>query len=173
MKKLIEACDNSPRKLIQMCNRMVHLHISRSREILLDNIDLLDALGEVLQQKEIESIRSSALIHDAQKEAEGVRSRGLYLDDGGHVWVDGTPIEPPLTHLEFLLLRNLYNKSPTIVPTLNLIETIWPGGSSGDEQNLRKLIGRLRTRLEPDLKGSNSRFIKNSKGRGYWLNLDS
>ena len=174
LRKLIEASENSPRKLIQMCDRMIHLHVNRSRETFLENADLLDTLGEVIQQKVIESIRPfGSTSSSSDQETAGIPPKGLYLNDGGHVWIDGKPIDPPLTDLEFQLLRTLYKKTPNIVPTINMIEAIWPGGIGGDDQNLRKLIGRLRKRLEPNASIAEARFIRNSKGRGYWLHLDT
>jgi len=173
VKKMIEACENSPRKLIQLCDQMIHLHVSRSQDTLLDNADLTNAISEMIQQKEVETAQASIAHGHRSNEEEEIREKGLYLDDSGHVWVDGKPIDPPLTDLEFQLLRNLYIKSPNIVPTMNLIDAIWPSRLGGDDQNLRKLIGRLRKRLETNSPGSESRFIRNSKGRGYWLNLDS
>ncbi len=41
-----------------------------------------------------------------------------------------------------------------------------------EEQNLRKLITRLRQRLEPKAQEGTWRFIRNVRGRGYWLNKD-
>ncbi|HET91011.1 MAG TPA: winged helix family transcriptional regulator, partial [Chloroflexi bacterium] len=105
-------------------------------------------------------------------------ARGLYLDEGGHAWVDGQPLTPPLSELEFRLLRALYRQSPEIVPHDALIEAVWPSSAwmsdqssphDSDEQNLRKLIGRLRERLEPGRSGRAWRFVKNVRGRGYWL----
>jgi DNA-binding winged helix-turn-helix (wHTH) protein len=103
---------------------------------------------------------------------------GLYLDDKGHVWVDGEPVTPPLSELEFRLLKALSHQAPEIVPHIALIEIVWPSSmwsdsnrKAYDEQNLRKLIARLRDRLEPGVQGNRSRFIKNVRGRGYWLKV--
>jgi hypothetical protein len=173
MKKLIDACDFSPRKLIQLCERMIHLHVSRSRETLLENEDLLDATAEVMHQKELDSVLPVNAVTPTGVAGEMMRKSGLYLDDGGHVWVDGVPIDPPLSELEFQLLKILYKKAPNIVPTNSILEVIYPGGLGGDDQNLRKLIGRLRKDLEPEKTGVESRFIRNSKGRGYFLIPDA
>jgi DNA-binding winged helix-turn-helix (wHTH) protein len=104
--------------------------------------------------------------------------QGLYLDEKGHVWIDGEPLTPPLSKQEFQLLQMLYQQAPEIVPHEALIEEVWPTSawmsdqdeqepSSMDEQNLRKLVGRLRQRLP----GKRSQYVKNVRGRGYWLKV--
>jgi DNA-binding winged helix-turn-helix (wHTH) protein len=170
--QLIKVCENSPRKLIQLCDRLVHVHVRRTQETLLTNEDLQEVIGETIQQKDIEIAHQSGVNERPANESDEVfPANGLYLNEGGHVWIDGKPVDPPLTDLEFQLLLTLYKRSPNIVETAKMIETIWPGGG-GDDQNLRKLIGRLRKRLEPSGITAEARYIRNSKGRGYWLNLN-
>ena len=106
----------------------------------------------------------------------------MFLDDGGHVWVDAQPVTPPLTHLEFRLLQALYRVAPEIISQDELITQIWKTSGwtpnwdaqeslrAADAQSLRKLIARLRQRLEPDVTDGAWRFVHNARGRGYWLN---
>jgi len=98
----------------------------------------------------------------------------LYLSPHGHVWIDGEQMAEPLPELEFLLLKTLYDHPQQIISPEDLIRKIWRPSEEAntmdvDEQNLRKLIARLRERLEPQNKGKESRFIKNARGRGYFL----
>jgi DNA-binding winged helix-turn-helix (wHTH) protein len=103
-------------------------------------------------------------------------NQGLLLDDGGHVWVDGHPLNPPLSNLEFRLLEVLYRAAPEIVSQNDLIAAVWDTSwasedalSSADETNLRKLVARLRRRLETRTTDSSRQFVRNAHGRGYWL----
>jgi DNA-binding response OmpR family regulator len=60
-----------------------------------------------------------------------------------------------------------------------MIAAVWREAASSpddalhatDEQNVRKLIARIRARLEPDATPGTWRFIRNARGRGYWLSL--
>ncbi len=100
---------------------------------------------------------------------------GLFMDaESGHVWIDSQQLLPPLTEQEYGLLHILYAHAPEIVSCEALIRSIWPEDRSviGDEQNLRKLISRLRRRLEPRVNDNQWRFIRSIRGRGYWLNRD-
>ena len=100
---------------------------------------------------------------------------GLYVDlASGHVWIDRQLVLPPLTGQEFALLRLLYVSAPEIVSCETLIRSLWPDDRAvvGDEQSLRKLVSRLRRRLEP-ARGGDWRFVRCKRGRGYWLNLES
>ena len=97
---------------------------------------------------------------------------GLVVDVlGGQVYIDRQPLDPPLTAQEFELLRVLYLNAPEIVEQEALIKAIWPvdADTLGDEQNLRKLVSRLRQRLEPDAQGRAWQFVKSARGRGYYL----
>ena len=101
---------------------------------------------------------------------------GIHLDDSGHVWVDGKRLSPALTQQEFHLLRALYVRSPNIMTHEELIDIIWPeseweSGEIHDEQNLRKLVSRVRKRLEPEVSSGRSQFLRSVRGRGYWLNI--
>jgi DNA-binding winged helix-turn-helix (wHTH) protein len=80
-------------------------------------------------------------------------------------------LDPPLSNQLFLLLSALYKHAPEIVSNVELMDAVWPPHlGTGDDQNLRKLVTRLRERIEPNIK--EPRFIQNIKGRGYWLKLD-
>ncbi len=193
MDRMIRACEGSPRRLLRLCRALIHHHVQHAKETntLITHKDLVGALQEFEHQMDVEHAPKRS---EAMPAADGGRAtesttppseppaRGLYIDTGGHVWVDGRPLAPPLPALEFRLLKILYQHAPNIVPHQALIEAVWPpavwmssdhpDAHRSDEQNLRKLIGRLRERLEPESSGRESRFVKNVRGRGYWLCKD-
>ncbi len=194
MERMIRACKGSPRHLLRLCQALIHHHVRHANETnaLITHADLVDTLREFEYRTEVEHTptkRSETVptvdkgpITESTMSPSKPPERGLYIDAGGHVWVDGHPLTPPLPDLEFRLLNILYQRAPEIVPHSALIEAIWPtatwmssdhpGAYKSDEQNLRKLIGRLRERLDPDSPGRKSRFVKNVRGRGYWLCKD-
>jgi DNA-binding response OmpR family regulator len=159
---------------------VLRVHVSRTDEPFLEPRDISGALIEFEQQQEIE--RAQPLI--AARQAEAARAgqppaRGLYLDEGDHVWVDGAQLESPLSDLEFRLLKALYQAAPAIVSQEDLITAVWREANAGlddaiyetDEQNVRKLIARIRSRLEPEAAAGAWRFVRNARGRGYWLHV--
>ena len=172
VERLIRASNGSPRALLRLCRAMIHLHIERSETALLNRDDLFETLTDIGHQLDLE--RNPTLLRQnvpSQLIPSEPPNTGMYLDSGGHVWVDGALLSPPLSDLEFRLLKTLYQYSPEIVSHQSLIEAVWPSVSwmnsqeAHDEQNLRKLINRIRDQLP----GEKSRFIKNARGRGYWL----
>jgi hypothetical protein len=177
MERLIQACGGSPRTLLRLCRALIHHHITHADETstLITYTELLDTLRDFEHRLEVEQVQPvpAAVARTAPPVPTTPPERGLYLDEKGHVWVDGEPLASPLSQLEFRLLKALYRQAPEIVPHETLIEAVWPSSTwmSGDsthdmdEQNLRKLIARLRERLP----GERSRFVKNVRGRGYWL----
>jgi DNA-binding response OmpR family regulator len=183
MERLIRACDGSPRTLLRLCQALIHHHVRRADETstLITHTELVDTLREFKHRLEVEqsAVSAEGVAAVAASVPAEPPARGLYLDEGGHTWVDGQLLTLPLSELEFRLLRALYRQSPEIVPHDALIEAVWPSStwmsdqnpSGSDEQNLRKLVGRLRERLEPGVSGREGRFVKNVRGRGYWLDL--
>ena len=178
MERLIKECEGSPRTLLRLCQSLIHHHVEHAdtTRTLISRSDLTDTLHDFAHQLEIERAPSPLVgptITDPAASSEPPES-GLYLDNKGHVWVDGEPVAPPPSRLELRLLETLFRQAPKIVPHTVLIEDVWPSSAWSesdefDEVNLRKLVARLRDRLEPGVKGNHSRFIKNVRGRGYWL----
>lgn len=179
MERLIRACEGSPRTLLRLCRALIHHHVAHAGETstLITHTELIDTLRDFEHQLETERLPFSPAA--AAKPTLSVPiappESGLYLDTNGHVWVDGKPLTPPLSNLEFRLLEVLYRQAPEIVPHEALIEAVWPSSAwtsgesthSMDEQNLRKLIVRLRKRLSDE----QARFVKNVRGRGYWIKV--
>jgi len=180
MDRLIRACEGCPRTLLRLCHALIHQHIAHADDTrtLIDRTDLLDTLRDFAHQLRVERapLSLAAAARTAQAAPGVPPESGLYLDDKGHVWIDGEPVTPTLSELEFRLLEALYRQAPEIVPHAALIEAVWPSSAWSDpdrrvydKQNLRKLIARLRDRLEPGVQGNDSRFVQNVRGRGYWL----
>jgi DNA-binding winged helix-turn-helix (wHTH) protein len=173
VERLINESQGSPRTLIRMCRALIHYHVRNFDAALITWPEVMDTIAEFGQQLDVE--REPTPVRAPTAEPETPPEDGLFLTSSGHVWVDGEAVTPPLSELEFRLLNTLYRHSPDIVSHDELIETVWSSAwaSSGedgevtDEQNLRKLVARLRKRLP----GERARFIRNVRGRGYWLHV--
>lgn len=181
MERLILQSSNSPRQLIRLCHSLFYHHVDQMRvnRSLITRQDVTTTLVDFEQQLAAEQLGTSTALNDVSVKStiveEAVPAQGLYLDRG-HVWVDGDRVSPPLSSQEDALLRRLYSHRPNIVSKENLISAVWPvretGNTSYDEQNLRKLVSRLRERLEPGVAGRESRFVRSARGRGYWLSVE-
>jgi hypothetical protein len=165
--RLVQASQGSPRALLRLCAGVVRCHVSRTTKPYLEPQDITSAIEEFEHQVEV----SRGLPRGVLLPSDEPPARGLFLDRSDHVWIDGELLTPPLSPLEFRLLRVLYSVAPNIVSQEQLIRSVLPE-SSQDEQNLRKLITRLRQRLEPEGREGAWRFVRNVRGRGYWLSRD-
>jgi len=167
LERLVQACEGSPRTLLRLCSYLLHHHVERSEhDSLIDHVDVSETLQAFRQLSESRPYQTS---YADETPSEEQPDQGAYMDRTGHVQVDGQMVTT-LSELEFRLLRVLYEHSPSVISNEDLIEAVWSGSEynakDADQQNLRKLIDRLRQRLNPD---DNNRFIKNMRGRGYWL----
>ena len=181
MGRLIHASKGSPRTLLRLCQALIHHHIDRTTKAMIESKDVTDTLIEFNKklEEERQQVPPGVVVGVHSSVITEPPEAGLYLDQGGHVWVDGQPLTPPLSELEFRLLDTLYRQSPEIVPNEALIESVWrsslsvddPNTQVLDEQNLRKLITRVRNRLALGDASKRSHFVKNARGRGYWLKL--
>lgn len=178
MDRLLDASEGSPRTLLRLCQALIHHHVRRTDDTLIDSVDVTETLVDFLQQRETERqppVVETSLVPAHDTTPDALPEAGLYVSLGsGHVWVDGQRLTPPLSPQEFKLLETLYRHAPQIVAQEELIENVWPQSSWGadesyGEQNLRKLISRLRRRLNVGGDGDEARFVKNARGRGYWL----
>ena len=183
MHRLIDSCDNSPRMLIRLCRSLIlaHLQLGTSGAFL-DRVDLSNVIQNLKHAQEIEQSeenKSQGVAAPVNSDAflDGQPEKGLSIDRSGHIWIDGQQVTEAFSEQEYQLLTILFNKSPKLVTSEELIRNIWrddypldPNGDSrAEKQNLRKLVARLRDRLEPESSGKASRFIKNAHGRGYWF----
>jgi len=175
MERLIAACGNSPRTLLRLGGALIRHHVDRTDDALIDWKDISATLSDFAQEMEIEYTRSSLMPATRTVPAMPATppERGVYLDENDHVWIDGELLTPPLSKLEFRLLKTLYRQAPKVVSREALIEAVWSSPAlSADEQNLRKLVDRLRDRLKTTTQGQRSRFIRNVRARGYWFKMD-
>jgi DNA-binding response OmpR family regulator len=174
LERLISVCDRSPRTLLRLCRSLLHHHVRQVDETspLISNAELVDTIRDFQQQRQVEQSATRVVPDDLGEEQRP--ATGLYMDSSGHVWVDGDPIETTLSPLEYTLLTTLWQHDGKIVSKETLIEAVWPSTvwtsedkveQDATEQNLRKLITRVRERLP----GDPERFIKNVRARGYWL----
>lgn len=185
MDRLVGACESSPRTLLRLCKELIHRHVeSDGTALLISRSDITKTLYEFSHQLAQERQPSlPPLVSGVSPPATSAPSgEGLYLDDHGHIWVNGVEMANPPAQLEMRLLEALYHRAPDIVGNEELIRAVWSTSPtpwdpeaepvrSEDETNLRKLIARLRQRLESQFPGSGSRFIQNVRGRGYWLKI--
>ncbi len=78
------------------------------------------------------------------------RLKGVWIDEAARaVWVDGRPVDPPLSAAQFTLLLRLYQCPCQVVSQAEIIAAVWP---KSDPKGISKeavegLIKRLRTRL--------------------------
>lgn len=182
MKRLTEAAQGSPRTLIRLCSEVIRQTSARNSPLIYPQ-DVNRAISEFHYRLEIEQTPGMlatpaltpvehAVLPAASGEPALPERDGVVVDvEAGQVYVDRKALDPPLTAQEFDLLRVLYVSSPNIVEHETLIKEIWPvdADTPGDPQNLRKLISRLRQRLEPETRSGGWKYIRNSPGRGYYL----
>lgn len=162
--QLLAAAQGSPQKLLRVCDALLR-HIAAQGQDSITTADVSAVLAE------LQALDDASANHSTTPPP----CTGLFMDlESGHVWIDQQPLLPPLREQEYTLLRILYTAAPEIISSETLISSIWPENRSqvGDEQNLRKLISRLRRRLEANNHGNDWRFIRSTRGRGYWLYLD-
>lgn len=178
MDRLIKESRGSPRTLLRLCRALFQHHVRRTNRPLIDTVDISDTIVEFRHRLEVEA-RGAVPVIVSEEEPPSIPRRGLCIGSG-HVWIDGEKLEPPLSPQEFDLLKVLYDATPEIVPHEQLIAAVWTESNwmsdddqaqVQDAQNLRKLVSRLRDHLTYKREGKALRFIKNVRGRGYWLDV--
>jgi DNA-binding response OmpR family regulator len=70
-----------------------------------------------------------------------------------------------LSNLESRLITVLLNNRGTIVPTESIVDQVWGAYGEGDSTLLKRLVYRLRRKIEPDPKSP--RYIESIPGTGY------
>jgi hypothetical protein len=85
------------------------------------------------------------------------------------VYVDGVPLDPPLSLKQFELIWFLYQNRNRVVSKDEIAAAVWPE-AQGDvyDANIDRMVSRVRSRIEPD-SGENTRFIHTIRGYGYQL----
>jgi predicted component of type VI protein secretion system len=104
------------------------------------------------------------------RSARGEHGKGILIDEASHlVWLDGTPLEPPLSDAQMVLLMLLYHSPDQVITHAQIVAAVWPSANPGgvSAPAVEGLIKRLRTRLQktrPDKK-----YIRVVRGKGIQL----
>ncbi|HEY5641220.1 MAG TPA: helix-turn-helix domain-containing protein [Dehalococcoidia bacterium] len=77
----------------------------------------------------------------------------------------------PLTRTEWLLLRYMAANAGRVMPTSEVLRTVWGPEYEDDVQYLRVWISRLRRKLEAN-RGQPPAVIKTMQGIGYMLDAE-
>lgn len=127
----------------------------------------LEVLGLLVEGQAHPPLLAEFAAHRARPETPP--RRGIELDpDSGDVWVDGARL-PPLTDLEYRLLRLLHSRVDKLTDKYQIVTEVWGEAYLGevDDARVEKLVSRLRSQIEPD--PSSPRFLITQRGRGYKL----
>lgn len=98
-----------------------------------------------------------------------VREPGLRCDiTTREVFVDGVPLDPPLSVKQFDLIWYLYQNRGRVVSKDEIAQAVWPE-ANGDvyDANIDRMVSRVRSRIEPN--EENPRFIQTVRGYGFKL----
>jgi len=113
------------------------------------------------------------IFHDPAETAIGPaagRLRGAWIDsDAREVWVDGHPVQPPLSRHQMRLLQALYRQPGVPLSFEAIKQEVWPEENPEgiSKQALDAVIKRLRQRLRAASPDSNHIQVV----RGYGLKL--
>ncbi|MBN2470993.1 MAG: winged helix-turn-helix domain-containing protein [Anaerolineae bacterium] len=174
--RVVREAQHSPRNALRLCDSLIKHHAANSKDLLIDTPTVNDSIRQFQQKldqerSQPEAARTAPNAPAAAGDPAPSLAGALHMDQRGTIWVDGNRLEEPLSDLEHRLFTALYHHSPNPVPSEELIAEVWGyDPDAEDETSLRKLISRLRRKLEPAADGRQSRFIRNTRGRGYWLN---
>jgi DNA-binding response OmpR family regulator len=95
--------------------------------------------------------------------------RGLRIDpETVMVFVNGAPLDPPLSSPQFELLRLLSEARGSVVGRDEIVARVWPGDDAGGvtEDAVDALVRRLRARLA---EADDANFIVTVRGYGFRL----
>jgi DNA-binding response OmpR family regulator len=96
--------------------------------------------------------------------------RGLRMDpETMSVYVNGEPLDPPLSGPQYELLLVLYRAGGTVVSRDDIVDAVWPGADPEgvSEDAVDALIRRLRLRLEEV--DPHHQYILTLRGYGFRL----
>lgn len=98
------------------------------------------------------------------------RLQGVWINPQTHaVWVDATPVEPPLSTAQFTLLNLLYRAQGGIITRAEIVDTVWHNvdATGVSEEAVDGLIKRLRKKLRPNTEAPD--YLQVIRGRGLRL----
>lgn len=139
--------------------------IIRGLELGADEYLLKPIESYLLQAHVLALLRRSSMVTWAEQHPAYVDSH-LIIDLGSQmVYVDGQTVS--LSPLEYNLLETLVCNRGQTVPTLELIETLWPDCEASEAYGayVRQYIKRLREMIEPD--PAQPQYIITDYGLGY------
>lgn len=98
--------------------------------------------------------------------------RGLRVDEAtADVYVNGVALSPPVSGLQFQLLRLLHDAGGAMVSREAVVDRLWPGAADGvTEDAVDALVRRLRSRIaevDPD-----RNYVVTVRGQGFRLETD-
>jgi len=136
-------------------------------------VRLLQLKGLVAENKASQAAIFCQLFQHFLNQQEVFKGKDIRLDErSGKVWLEGKPVCPDLTNLEFTLLSYLFKRRGEICSRSELLEALYPGelrDSKLDmtDNRLDTLIARLRDRIEVDRR--RPKYILTIRGRGFKL----
>ncbi|MCB0077822.1 MAG: FHA domain-containing protein [Anaerolineales bacterium] len=98
------------------------------------------------------------------------RALSIRLDEERKVvWVQGQPLDPPLSPAQFDLLQMLVDAQGGVVERDDIAEQIWGSKDGVSEQAIDALVRRLRRRLEEV--DDSKEYIVTMRGHGFRIEL--
>ncbi|HYF61654.1 MAG TPA: FHA domain-containing protein [Herpetosiphonaceae bacterium] len=130
--------------------------------------------SHVLQNGDVIECGGSASIRFVDNDATSTRAqapaRGVWLDqDTEDVWVDGSCLAPPVSSVQFALLRFLDAHRDQICTRAAIIAAVWPDVQEEgiSDEAIDALVKRVRSRLGEVEQGQ--RYLATVRGRGLML----
>ena len=111
-----------------------------------------------------------AVVLRYQTEPTTLRQYTLQVDSGArNVYVDGVPLDPPLSKKEFDVLALLASKRGEFFSNDAIAQSGWPEREDGavSDEEIRQVVKRIRDRIQR--KSSKENLIENRRGSGYRL----
>lgn len=136
-------------------------------------VRLLQLKGLVVESEISQATIFCQLFEHFVNQQEVSKGKDIRLDEkSGKVWLEGKPVCPDLTNLEFTLLSYLYKRRGEICSRSELLEILYPGEHRDfkldmTDNRLDTLINRLRDRIELDRR--RPKYLITVRGRGFKL----
>jgi DNA-binding response OmpR family regulator len=135
-------------------------------------IRLLKLKGLVVESEVSQAAIFCRLFKHFVNQREFFKGKDIRLDEGsGKVWLEGKPVCPNLTNLEFTLLSYLFKRRGEICSRGELLRVLYPGEHHFQldtaDNRLDTLIARLRDKIELDRR--RPKYVITVRGRGFKL----
>ncbi len=135
-------------------------------------VRLLHLKGLVVENEAGQAVVFCPLFQHFVNRQEVFTGKDIRLDErSGKVWVEGKPIRPDLTNLEFTLLSYLFKRRGEICSRSELMEALYPEEHHSPldtvDNRLDTLIARLRDKIELDRR--RPKYVIAVRGRGFKL----